>query len=67
MKTKTVVIFSSEKVYYRTEMTVPEDATDDDISNLFFEMEHDDKTLEVTESDYWHIDEISHIEESADA
>jgi hypothetical protein len=37
-KMKKVIVFSSEKVFYRTEMEVPEGASDDEISQMFFDI-----------------------------
>lgn len=62
-KMKKIVVFSSEKVFYRTEMEVPEGATDDEVSQQFYDMDHDDKTLYSYDSMNWRIDEIIPAEE----
>ncbi len=61
-KMKKVIVFSSEKVFYRTEMEVPEGASDDEISQMFYDMDPT-KELESYDSMNWRIDDIVPAEE----
>jgi hypothetical protein len=65
-KMKKVIVFSSEKVFYRTEMEVPEGASDDEISQMFFDIYGMDPTKELESYDSlnWRIDEIVPAEEA---
>jgi len=62
-KMKKVIVFSSEKVFYRTEMEVPEGASDDEISQMFYDMDPT-KELESYDAINWRIDEIVPAEEA---
>ena len=62
-KMKKVIVFSSEKVFYRTEMEVPEGASDDEISQMFYDMDLTEE-LESYDSLNWQIDEIVPAEEA---
>lgn len=57
-ETKKVVVLSSEKVFYRTEMEVPADATHNEIMQKFTDLIYSGKKLEVYDSFGWNIEEI---------
>jgi hypothetical protein len=61
-KMKKVIVFSSEKVFYRTEMEVPEGASDDEISQMFYDMDPTEE-LKSYDSMNWRIDDIVPAEE----
>lgn len=58
MKTKKVIVLSSEKVFYRTEMEVPADATEHEIMQKFTDLVYSGTKLEAYDVDKWDIDEI---------
>lgn len=63
--TKRVVVISTEKVFYHTVLEVPDDATEEEISQIFYEMDHNDKTLHETDSQDWKIFDIYEETENA--
>ena len=56
---KTFIIYSSERVYYRT---VVEAENQEEAQQKFWDIDHNSETLEAYDGDNWTIDEIEDVE-----
>lgn len=55
---KTYVIYSSETVYYETQI---EAESEEQAREKFWDMDHNNETLQTCDSDNWTLDEVREV------
>lgn len=55
---KTYVIYSSETVYYETQI---EAESEEQAKEKFWDMDHNNETLQTCDSDNWTLDEVREV------